>query len=110
MGCESWDAGAIPAASTFSEHATTNARSHQIASNRAATKDVVTHDDAAESRQQAAPSVMQRPPRASESATSRLTDDADLGVVLAAWSEMPATVRASILTLVKAARNRRIRD
>ena len=60
-GSEIWDAGAIPAASTFSELASTSDTSRLVTSQDAIGKEVATHDDAGESRQQAASSVMPRP-------------------------------------------------
>ena len=45
---------------------------------------------------------MQRPARATKSATGPLLDDPDLAVVVAAWHELPETVRAEIVALVEA--------
>ena len=47
--------------------------------------------------------VMQRPPRATKSATSPLLGDSDLAFVMAAWPQLPETVRAEVLATVKAA-------
>jgi hypothetical protein len=43
-----------------------------------------------------------RPPRATESATNALSEDAGLAVVVVAWPKLPDTVRAGILATIKA--------
>jgi hypothetical protein len=43
-----------------------------------------------------------RVPRATESATNALSEDAGLAVVVVAWPKLPETVRAHILAPIKA--------
>jgi len=44
-----------------------------------------------------------RPGRATESATGHSPNDPDLAIVVAAWLELPKTVRAVIVAIVEAA-------
>jgi hypothetical protein len=44
-----------------------------------------------------------RPAGATERATNSLNDDPDLAVVVAAWSDLPESVRDRIVDVVKAA-------
>jgi len=97
------DAGAIPAASTFSIHASTGDGRRQTASKPVIAKSLSTHPEEADSRQHAAPDVIGRPTRATKSATSPLRDDPDLAVVVAAWPELTEAVRAGIMAMVKVA-------
>jgi hypothetical protein len=99
------DAGAIPAASTFSEHASTGDAGRHDASELPDRQTVASDDESSELRQGTSASGGSRPARATESATSWVTDDSDLADVVAAWAELPRTVRAGILAMVKAARN-----
>jgi hypothetical protein len=101
--CGFWDAGAIPAASTFSELASSSDSRRQIASESDTAKELVTDADRGESRQQTSLSVRPRPRGATKSATSALANDPDFAVVLAAWPELPHAVRAAIVATVKAA-------
>ena len=101
--CVTWDAGAIPAASTFCVLASSSDSQRQIASKADTGKELVTHHEVGDSRQQATLGVMPRPPVATKSATSPLADDPDFAVVLAAWPELPHAVRAAIVATVKAA-------
>jgi hypothetical protein len=66
-------------------------------------KQVVAHHNEGDSRQQAASSVMPRPPRATKSATRVLTEYPDFAVVLSAWRDLPEAIRADIVAMVKAA-------
>jgi len=97
------DAGAIPAASTFSEHASSHDRTRQYTSKPVSNKGVATHQHEAESRQQATPNVIRRPPRATKSATGALMDDPELAAVIDAWDRLPEAVRAGIVAMVKVA-------
>jgi hypothetical protein len=97
------DAGAIPAASTFSEHASTGDKTRHETSKAVPSKEFVTHHDEGGSRQKAASSVMPRPPRATKSATRLMTEYPDLAVVSAARPELPEAVRAGIVVIVNAA-------
>ena len=63
---------------------------------------VASHDDDAVFRQEATVSGGSRPPRATESATRAVFDDPDLATVVAAWPDLPDTVRAGILAMVSA--------
>ena len=103
MCCGFWDAGAIPAASTFSELASSSDKSRHVTSQAASAKEVATHDNEGESRQEATASDMPRPLAATKSATTLLADDPDLAVVLAAWPDLPLAVRAAVVATVKAA-------
>ena len=94
------DAGAIPAASTFSAQASTGDCERQDTFNRSDGEGVASHDATVFSRKEATASVGSRPARATESATSLLNDDADLATVVAAWPGLPDTVRAGILAMV----------
>jgi len=94
--------GAIPAASTSSEHASSYHRTRQDTSKAVSNKGVATHPHEAESRQQATPNVIRRPPRATKSATGPLKDDPDLAAVIDAWGRLPEAVRAAIVAMVRA--------
>jgi hypothetical protein len=96
------DAGAIPAASTFSELASTSDTSRLVTSQDAIGKEVATHDDAGESRQQAASSDMPRPVAATKSATYGSESDRDLAVVVAAWPNLADSVRAAVMRIIQA--------
>jgi hypothetical protein len=98
--CGFRDAGAIPAASTFSEHASTGDRPRHNASKPSDSDGVVSHEEKAVIRQEATASGSSRPPRATESATGPLFDDPALATVVAAWPDLPDTVRASTLAMV----------
>jgi hypothetical protein len=101
--CRIWDAGAIPAASTFSEHASRGVSSRHTTSKAVTAKGVAAHLEEADSRQEATVNVLRRPPCATKSATGPLDDDPDLAVVVAARPELSETVRAEIVALVEAA-------
>jgi hypothetical protein len=96
-------AGAIRAASTFSQQGSSNDSSRQITSKPAIDQAIATQPDQANPRQQAASNAMPRPTGATKSATSPVPDDRDLAVVLAAWPELPEAIRAGIAAMVKAA-------
>jgi hypothetical protein len=95
--------GAIPAASTLSAQASTGDRKRHIASEVADPEGVVPQQGRRDFRQVATANGGSRPPRATESATKPPPDDSDLAVVLAAWPNLPDTVRAGIVAMVKAA-------
>jgi hypothetical protein len=99
-----WDAGAIPAASTFSEHASTSVRGRQKTPNLPNAKGVASNEETPDLRQGATADVGSRPAGATESATDPPLDDADLAIVVAAWPDLPKTVHAGIVAMVKAAR------
>jgi hypothetical protein len=101
-GKASRDAGAIPAASTCSEHASSYDSSRHITSEAATKKEVATQDDEGESGQQAASSVASRPPAATESATDVSEADRDLARVIAVWSDLQESVRASVMRIIGA--------
>jgi hypothetical protein len=98
------DAGAILAASIFSELASTSDTSRHLTSKDDTAKDVATHKDRPNLRQEATTNGGTRPSRATESATRPLSVDPDLAVVLAAWRELIVAVRAGIIAMVKAAK------
>jgi hypothetical protein len=50
-------------------------------------------------------SVGSRPAGATESATRAVFDDYDLATVVAAWPDLPDTVRARILAMVSACKD-----
>jgi hypothetical protein len=97
------NAGAIPAASTFSVQASTGDSKRQDSSNLPDGSGVATNADRRHLRQGATTNGNTRPGCATESATSSLNDDPDLAVVVAAWPELPVAVRAGIVAMVKAA-------
>ena len=97
------DAGAIPAASTFSVQASTGDSKRQDSSNLPDLSGVATNADRRDLRQGATANGGSRPGYATESATRSLNDDPDLAVVVAAWPELPETIRAGIVAMVKAA-------
>jgi len=99
--CGTRASGAIPAASTFSEHAYSHDRSRQDTSKPVSKQGVATHQDEGESRQQATPNVSRRPSRATKSATGPWEDDPDLAAVIDAWDRRPGAVRAGIVAIVK---------
>jgi len=94
-------AGAIPAASTFSEHASTRDSGRHITSKLPDCKGVAPCKRRPDLRQRATANGGRRPARGTESATSPLPDDPDLAVVVAAWPELPEAVRAGIVAMVK---------
>ncbi len=102
QSCGIGDAGAIPAASTFSELASTSDTSRLVTSQDAIGKEVATHDGAGESRQQAASSDMPRPVAATKSATYGSEADRDLAVVVAAWPNLADSVRAAVMRIIQA--------
>jgi hypothetical protein len=57
----------------------------------------------ADSRQQAARSVLPRSPRATKSTTLLLVEYPELAAVLAAWPALTDTVRANVVAIVNAA-------
>jgi hypothetical protein len=97
------DAGAIPAASTFSVQVSTGDSKRQDSSNFPDGSGVATNADRRHLRQGATANGGTRPGYATESATNSLNDDPDLAVVVAAWPELPETIRAGIVAMVKAA-------
>jgi hypothetical protein len=97
------DAGAIPAASTFSEHTSSNDTSRQLTSKADAAKGVATMRNGMDSRQRATASGSRRPPRATKSATSGSVVDPDLAAIMDAWPNLPEVVRAGIVAIVRAA-------
>jgi hypothetical protein len=102
--CGTRASGAIPAASTFSVHATSSDRSSQNPSNLPDCSRVASHKGRPGFRQGTTANVGPRPVRATKNATNSLPDDRDLAVVLAAWPELSDTVRAGIVAMVKASR------
>ena len=96
-------AGAIPAASTFSVHASTGDSERQDTSNLPDCEGVASQPGTLDLRQGATANVGPRPVRATECATSLLSEYPDLAVVVAAWPELPEAVRAGIVAMVKAA-------
>jgi hypothetical protein len=95
-------AGAISAASTFSEHAYSTDTSRQATSQDATAKELAAHDDEGEWRQQAAASDMPRPVAATKSATDGSEADRDLAVVVAAWPNLADSVRAAVMRIIQA--------
>jgi hypothetical protein len=100
--CGRSDAGAIPAASTFSERASTSDSSRHLTPNDNITEQVATHYEAGDSRQQSASSVLPRPHGATECATRPVAEYPDLAAVVMAWPELPQAVRAAIAAMVRA--------
>ena len=68
---------------------------------------IASHKDEPVVRERATPDVGPRPARATKSATGSPPDDPDLAIVLAVWHELPATVRAKVIALVKARESER---
>jgi len=101
--CGIWDAGAIPAASTFSIHASTAGRRRQNTSKSPDCEGVASRKNRSVLRQEATANVGPRPVGATESATSPLPDDPELALIVAAWPELPEAFRAGIVAMVKAA-------
>ena len=97
--CVRWDAGAIPAASTFSEHASTGDRERQDTSNLPDGERIAIPARRAVVRQEATGSGRSRPTRTTKSATGPVVDDLALAVVVAAWPDLPDSVRAGILAM-----------
>jgi hypothetical protein len=60
----------------------------------------VSNEEEAVIRQEATVNGSSRPPRATESPTELLFNDPALATVVAAWPDLPDTVRASILAMV----------
>jgi hypothetical protein len=106
VGCgrnASRDAGAIPAASIFSVHASTSDwRCHETAKLPDGSG-VATNADRRHLRQGATTNGGTRPGCATESATRFMAEYPDLAVVSAAWPDLPEAVRAGIVAMVKAA-------
>jgi hypothetical protein len=102
--CGTRAAGAIPAASTFSEHASTGDSGRHSTSKHGDCRGVASHEVNPVLRQEATARGGQRPARATESATGQLSGNPELAVVVAAWPELPETVRAGIVAMVRAAR------
>jgi hypothetical protein len=94
-------AGAIPAASTFSEHASTGDTTRHSTSRPSDRQGVASCGERADLRQEATASVVPRPTRATKNATKLLTEYPDLAIILDAWTELPHVVRAAILAMVK---------
>jgi hypothetical protein len=92
-------AGAIPAASTFSEHVSTDDKWRLDTSKLADTQDVTSLKGSTEVRQIPTANGGTRPVRATESATNSVNDDPDLAFMVAAWPDLPDTVRAGILAM-----------
>jgi hypothetical protein len=94
------DAGAIPAASTFSVQASTGDwRCHETAK-LPDDEDVASPVDTHDLRQVTTVNVGPRPVRATESATRLMAEYPDLAVVSAAWRELPEAVRVAIVAMV----------
>jgi hypothetical protein len=102
--CVTQDEGAIPAASIFSELASTSDTPRHLRSKDDTTKDVATHHAAGDSRQQAVSSDTPRSIGATKSATRLLAQYPDLAAVAAAWPDVPEAVRAGVVAMVKAAK------
>jgi hypothetical protein len=100
--CGNWDAGAIPAASTFSKHASSSDSSRHIASEAANIKEFTTHEVEGNPRQQAATSAMPRPIAATKSATHLLVSDPDLAAVVASWPELSEPARSLVMEFIRA--------
>ena len=98
-----WAEVAIPAASTFSEQASTGDRRRQTASNFAGCHGVASHQANSDLRQDAAANVGSPPTCATESATGPRAEYPDLAHLVAAWPQLPEAVRAEIVAIVKAA-------
>jgi hypothetical protein len=84
----------------YSEHASTDASKRQDTSKPSASDQVASPEDVPDFRQEATADGRSRPGRATESATRPRSLDSDLAVVVAAWAELPASVRANILAMV----------
>jgi hypothetical protein len=102
MTCVKWDAGAIPAASTFSVHASIADRRRQDTSKPPDCEGAASHKNRCDLRQGATANVGPHPTSATESATSLIAEYSDLAVVVTAWPELPEAVRAGIVAMVKA--------
>ncbi len=99
------DAGAIPAASIFSVHASTGDSTRHNTSEPTDCDEVASHDDGIVLRQEATVNGGSRPARATKSATSRSPHDLDLALLVAVWPELPETDRLMIVAIVRAARD-----
>ena len=82
-------AGAIPAASIFSEHTSTDVTSGQEWSKAVSAKGLETPIESSRSGQHASRGVMWRSADATKSTTKPPFDDADLDLVIHAWPELP---------------------
>jgi hypothetical protein len=97
------DAGAIPAASTFSKHASTSDNTCHNTSKLSDDGVVESHDGRRDLGQVTTADGGSRPGRATESATRLMAEYPDLAVVLAAWPELSEAVRAGIVLIASAA-------
>jgi hypothetical protein len=95
-------AGAIPAASTFSGHASINDKTRHDTSKVSDDDGVASHNGRCDLRQVTTANAASRPVRATKCATSLVTDEPDLAVLLAAWPELSETLRVGIVAMVKA--------
>ena len=98
---ESRDAGAIPAA-TFSAQASIGDSTRHSTSKPPDNPGVASHDGGAVFRQEATASGGSRPPRATESDTGAIIGGPDLASVVAAWPDLPDSVRVAIVAMVSA--------
>jgi hypothetical protein len=96
-------AGAIPADSTLSEHASIGDKTRHGTSKLSDDDEVASDNDRRDLRQLTTENGGQRPARATESATRLMAEYPDLAVVLAAWPELSEAVRAGIVAMVNAA-------
>jgi hypothetical protein len=64
----------------------------------------VSDDDNGHFRQGATANAGSRPRRATESATKLLNNDPALAVVMAAWPELPDSVKAEVVAMIKVVR------
>ena len=99
--CEFRDAGAIPAASTFSEQATRADNGRQSTSKASDDDGVAARNGSRDFRQLTTANGGSRPPRATESATRIMAEYPDSAVVAAGWPQLPEAVRAGIVAMVK---------
>jgi hypothetical protein len=86
-----------------SDQASSDDSSRHMTSKSDGAQEVATPQDQADSRQQAARSVLPRSPRATKSTTLLLVEYPELAAVLAAWPALPDTVRANVVAIVNAA-------
>jgi hypothetical protein len=96
---------AIPAASTFSEQASTGDSSRHNTSKPSDSPRVASYHNGAVFRQDATASGGSRPAGATERATRPVFDDHDLATDVAARPDLPDTVRAGILAMVSACKD-----
>jgi hypothetical protein len=79
----------------------TSASSRQNTSKRVSSKWLRQTAHPCESRHDTSESDTTRPPRATHGATQLPSDDPDLAAIVAAWPDLPETIKAGIMGMVR---------